>query len=136
MTPAFGSPVGLGEQAPADPAKLTQTVKLVESAAQNLGDDEQVLAVWYRGQDLLIDPLTVDQHPLLMAGRAEAERALASGDFDVQQIVLTHADLLPAALGPMAEQLQQQITHFLYDEALRTLGQAGQNLPQLASESE
>jgi hypothetical protein len=40
--------------------------------AQELGDGEDVLAMRHRGQHRLLDPLAKDQHPLLVAGRAEA----------------------------------------------------------------
>jgi hypothetical protein len=51
---------------------MSQTVALVEMRAQELGDGEHVLAMQHRGQHLLLDPLAVDEHPLLVAGRAEA----------------------------------------------------------------
>jgi hypothetical protein len=81
----IGRPVGLGEQASDDAAELTEAVALVEVRAQELGDGEHVLAMRHRGQDLLLDPLAVDQHPFLMAGRAEAAGLAGEG----QQVLMT-----------------------------------------------
>ncbi len=67
---------------------------------------------------------------------AELERMLASGDFEARQIMLTHSALLAAALGPLVEQLEHEITHFLYEDALRTLQQARRDRPKLAAGSE
>jgi len=64
---------------------------------------------------------------------AELERMLASGDFRSRQIMLTHSALVRAALGPLAGQLEQEITQFLYQDALRTLQQARRDRPQLAA---
>jgi len=53
-------------------AELAESVALVEGAAQDLGNRENVLTVRHWGQNLLLDPIAVDQHPLLVAGGAEA----------------------------------------------------------------
>ncbi len=81
----IGLPVGLAEQAPDDAAELAQAVTLVEAGAQDLGDGEHVLAVRHRSQDLLLDPLPEDQHPFLVAGRAEAAGLAGEG----QQVLVT-----------------------------------------------
>ena len=37
---------------------------------QKSGQGKDVLAMGYRRQDVVLDPVTVDQHPLLMAAQA------------------------------------------------------------------
>jgi hypothetical protein len=53
--------------------------------AQDHRDGEDVLAMRHRGQDLLLDPFTINQHPLLVAGRAEAAGLAGEG----QQVLVT-----------------------------------------------
>ncbi|MBU4263581.1 MAG: response regulator [Proteobacteria bacterium] len=63
---------------------------------------------------------------------AELEQMLAASSAQVNQIIETHAALLKVALGPLGAELEQQIGHFLYAEALETVKQARQEHPELA----
>ncbi len=63
---------------------------------------------------------------------AELETTLAASSMRANQLIDTHAALLGAALGAPGAELQRQIGHFLYPEALATLKQARQEHPELA----
>jgi two-component system sensor histidine kinase/response regulator len=63
---------------------------------------------------------------------AELEPLLATGSMQANQIFETHAALLKAALGPPGAELEQQIEHILYPEALETVKRVRQEQPELA----
>ncbi|OQW85939.1 MAG: hypothetical protein BWK76_07295 [Desulfobulbaceae bacterium A2] len=62
---------------------------------------------------------------------AELEPMLAVSSIRANQVIDTQAALLTAALGPLGAELQRQIEHFLYPEALATLKLARQQHPEL-----
>jgi two-component system sensor histidine kinase/response regulator len=64
---------------------------------------------------------------------AQLEPMLAMSSMQANQLVETHIALLKAALGPLGSELEQQIEHFLYPEALATLKRARQERTELAS---
>ena len=65
---------------------------------------------------------------------AELEPLLAASSMQANQLIETHAALLKAALGPLGAELEQQIEHFLYPEALETLKRARKEHPELAAQ--
>jgi len=60
------------------------------------------------------------------------EPLLEAGDFQANQLIRAHAILFKTALGPLGEQLAQQIADFRYAEALDTLQRVRQEHPELA----
>ncbi|MDD5365826.1 MAG: response regulator [Gallionellaceae bacterium] len=54
----------------------------------------------------------------------ELAAMLADSDVLANRLVESHGALLKAAFGPLGEELEQRITHFLYAEAEETLAQA------------
>ena len=65
---------------------------------------------------------------------AELEPLLAAPNAQANQIIETHAALIKAALGLLGAELEQQIEHFLYPEALETLKRAREEHPELAAQ--
>lgn len=63
---------------------------------------------------------------------AELELSLAASSVQANHLIETHAPLFKTALGPLGAELEWQIEHFLYPEALQTLRQAQQEHPELA----
>jgi two-component system sensor histidine kinase/response regulator len=61
----------------------------------------------------------------------ELEHLLAAANMQANRLIETHAALLKAALGPLGEELEQRIEHFLYPEALETLKQAQREIEEL-----
>ena len=55
---------------------------------------------------------------------AELEPMLTASSMQANDVMETHVALLKSALGPVGVELEQQIEHFLYPEALKTLKQA------------
>jgi two-component system sensor histidine kinase/response regulator len=65
---------------------------------------------------------------------AELESLVEIGDLQANEIVGAHAALLRTALGPAGTQLEQQVTQFLYPEALETLQRVRQEHSELAAQ--
>jgi len=63
---------------------------------------------------------------------AELEPLLEEGNIRVNQLVEIHSALLSNALGPLANELEHRIDHFLYREASETINRARNIYPQLA----
>jgi len=63
----------------------------------------------------------------------ELEPMLRTSSMQANQLIETRAALLKAALGPLGAELERQIEHFLYPEALATLKRARQERVELAS---
>lgn len=65
---------------------------------------------------------------------AGLEPMLAASSMQANQIIDAQAALLTAALGPLGAELQRQIEHFLYPEALATLKRAQEKHPELMAQ--
>ena len=63
---------------------------------------------------------------------AELEPLLEEGNIRVNQLIETHSALLNNALGPLANELEHRVEHFLYREASETINRAREKYPQLA----
>lgn len=61
----------------------------------------------------------------------QLEPSLAASRVQANHLVETHGALLMAALGPLGEELQHQVEHFLYPEAAETLQRARRQHPEL-----
>ncbi len=72
---------GLHEQPRRDPAKLAQPLPMPsEDRAQEPRHGEDVLPVRHGLEHVLLDPLAVQEHPLLVAARAEVTRLAGVGE--------------------------------------------------------
>ena len=64
----------------------------------------------------------------------ELEALLADDNTAANQLIGDHPALLKSAFGPLGVEVEHQITHFLYPQAMQTLCRAKQNTPQLATQ--
>ena len=64
----------------------------------------------------------------------ELEPLLAVSSMQANRVIETHSTRLKVALGPLGVELEQQIEHFLYPEALATVKRARQEHPELAAQ--
>ncbi|MFA5824768.1 MAG: response regulator [Gallionellaceae bacterium] len=67
---------------------------------------------------------------------AKLEPMLTASSVQANQVFETHAAQLKAALGPLGEELQQQIERFLYPEALETLKHAREQHAELTTQAD
>jgi hypothetical protein len=85
LTPRFHGFEADPQQAGNQPAKLTEMAAAVaKERPYQLRQCEHVLAMRYRGEQVPLQPLTVGEHPLLMAARAEVTGPAGVG----QQVIV------------------------------------------------
>jgi len=117
----IGLAIGVCEQAADDATELTQAMTMVEARAQYLRDGEDVLAVRHRSQDLLFDPLPVDEHPFLMAGKAEAAGLGGEGQ---QVLVTTLVAVDPGEAFVEVSAVEETLQGLVFDAAMDVFGLA------------
>jgi hypothetical protein len=80
--------VDLVQQSGDNPTPPAEPVALVKVRPQQLGKSKDILPVGNRIKDLFFYPITVGQHPLLMAARTEVASLAAEGEQVIMATVI------------------------------------------------